>query len=79
MRGTLLKSAALACVTLFDCAAFAQSDNATRATAQPAEEVKRAEVLVLGVYHMSNPGRDIFNVQADDVLVPKRQREIAEH
>src|SRR3989449_4952452 len=38
----------------------------------------RAEVLVLGVYHMANPGRDIFNMQADDVLSPKRQQEIAE-
>ncbi len=38
----------------------------------------RAEVLVLGVYHMSNPGRDIVNLQADDVLAPKRQAEIAE-
>src|SRR5512134_1038272 len=37
----------------------------------------RAEVLVLGVYHMSNPGRDIFNMRADDVLAPKRQAEIA--
>ena len=37
----------------------------------------RAEVLVLGVYHMNNPGRDIFNSQADDVLAPKRQAEIA--
>jgi Family of unknown function (DUF5694) len=37
----------------------------------------RAEVLVLGVYHMSNPGRDIFNMHADDVLAPKRQAEIA--
>jgi hypothetical protein len=37
----------------------------------------RAEVLVLGVYHMSNPGRDIFNTKADDVLAPKRQAEIA--
>ncbi|SRR5258708_3151992 len=36
----------------------------------------RAEVLVLGVYHMANPGHDIFNTQADDVLVPKRQAEI---
>jgi len=36
----------------------------------------RAEVLVLGVYHMSNPGRDIFNMKADDVLAPKRQSEI---
>ena len=42
------------------------------------EQAKRAEVLVLGVYHMANPGRDIFNMQADDVLSPKRQQEIAE-
>ena len=35
-------------------------------------------MLVLGVYHMANPGRDIFNMQADDVLAPKRQQEIAE-
>ena len=38
----------------------------------------RAEVLVLGVYHMANPGRDIFNMQADDVLAPKRQAEVAQ-
>ena len=38
----------------------------------------RAEVLVLGVYHMSNPGRDIFNMRADDVLAPRRQDEIAQ-
>jgi len=46
----------------------------------PAEEPSapaRAEVLVLGVYHMSNPGHDIFNMQADDVLASKRQAEIA--
>ena len=36
------------------------------------------EVLVLGVYHMANPGHDIYNMQADDVLAPKRQQEIAE-
>ena len=39
--------------------------------AQPRGEP--AEVLVLGVYHMSNPGRDVFNTEADDVLSPKRQ------
>ncbi|HXY31194.1 MAG TPA: DUF5694 domain-containing protein [Gemmatimonadaceae bacterium] len=38
----------------------------------------RAEVFVLGVYHMANPGRDIFNMHADDVLAPKRQAEIAQ-
>jgi hypothetical protein len=37
-----------------------------------------AEVLVLGTYHMGNPGRDIFNMEADDVLSPKRQAEIRE-
>lgn len=37
----------------------------------------RAEVLVLGVYHMSNPGRDVFNTEADDVLSTRRQAEIA--
>lgn len=45
--------------------------------AQPTTPV-RAEVLVLGVYHMSNPGHDLFNTQADDVLAPKRQAEIAQ-
>lgn len=44
----------------------------------PAIAQPRAEVLVLGVYHMANPGRDIFNTQADDVLAPKRQAEIAQ-
>ena len=53
------------------------------ATSQPAPAEKpaapaRTEVLVLGVFHMSNPGRDIFNMQADDVLAPKRQAEIAQ-
>src|SRR5438477_4585737 len=38
----------------------------------------RAEVLVLGTYHMSNPGHDIFNMKADDVLAPKRQAEMAQ-
>jgi len=37
-----------------------------------------AEVLVLGTYHMDNPGQDIFNMRADDVLATKRQAEIRE-
>jgi hypothetical protein len=48
-----------------------------RPVEKPAAPVS-AEVLVLGVYHMANPGRDIFNIQADDVLAPKRQAEIAQ-
>ena len=45
--------------------------------AKPADTAK-PEILVVGTYHMNNPGHDIFNTQADDVLVPKRQAEIVE-
>jgi hypothetical protein len=37
-----------------------------------------ADFLFLGSYHMDNPGRDVHNTRADDVLAPKRQAEIAE-
>lgn len=36
------------------------------------------EVMILGTYHMANPGQDIHNLKADDVLVEKRQRELAD-
>jgi hypothetical protein len=39
---------------------------------------QKAKVLVLGAYHMGNPGLDAFNMKADDVMVPKRQKEIEE-
>jgi hypothetical protein len=39
---------------------------------------KKPAVLVLATYHMHNPGRDVINVQSDDVLTEKRQREIRE-
>ena len=35
-----------------------------------------AQVLVIGTYHMSNPGLDAISVRADDVLSPRRQGEI---
>ena len=50
-----------------------------RATAQFAALGGRtagAQVLVIGTYHMSNPGLDPVSVRADDVLAPRRQREI---
>src|SRR5581483_8451065 len=49
---------------------FAQQSS----TNQPGD---RAQVLVLGVYHMANRGHDIYNMHADDVLSPRRQAEIA--
>lgn len=45
----------------------------------PAAEASASpmEVMVIGVFHMSNPGHDIHNLKVDDVLEPKRQSEIA--
>lgn len=34
------------------------------------------EVMIVGGYHMANPGHDLHDVKADDVLAPKRQKEI---
>jgi hypothetical protein len=38
--------------------------------------VNDVSLLILGSYHMSNPGQDMFNFKADDVLAPKRQEEL---
>ncbi len=43
-----------------------------------AQAPARAEILVIGTYHMANPGHDIHNMQADDMLSSKRQQEIAQ-
>ena len=56
---------------------FLGAGSSLTAAAQTAPP-QRAEILILGTYHMANPGRDIFNMSADDVLAPKRQAEIGE-
>ncbi|QQS42816.1 MAG: hypothetical protein IPM63_07750 [Acidobacteriota bacterium] len=40
------------------------------------EDDDRIAVLMVGSYHMANPGLDRFNLKADDVLAEKRQKEI---
>lgn len=45
----------------------------TSGLAQP----RPVEVMVLGTYHMGNPGRDLANARADDVTQPRRQAELA--
>ncbi len=40
--------------------------------------IMKPHVMILGTYHMGNPGLDLANVKADDVLTSKRQAEIAE-
>jgi len=43
-----------------------------------AQKDKRPEILIVGTYHMANRGHDVYNGQADDVLLPQRQQEIVE-
>lgn len=62
----------------FVTVAAARGQEPVTPPAAPPPQPARAEVLVLGVYHMANPGRDIFNTKADDVLAPKRQAEMAQ-
>ncbi len=63
------------CPVLLMWAAMPSAAQSPAASTQSAPA--RAEVLVLGVYHMANPGQDLFNSKADDVLAPQRQVEIA--
>jgi len=74
-----LRGVLLACVPiLLASSALALQLAPSRLPADRLEGPPQAEVLVLGSYHMGNPGRDIFNLKADDVLSPKRQAEIRE-
>ena len=73
MRKSLFVPASLGLATFVFLAAVSPAA-APAQTAPP----RRAEILVLGTYHMANPGRDVFNMAADDVLAPKRQAEIGE-
>ncbi|MEP6938276.1 MAG: DUF5694 domain-containing protein [Rudaea sp.] len=41
-------------------------------------DAQATEVMILGTYHMGNPGHDIHNLNADDVLADKRQHELSD-
>ena len=55
-------------------AALALSVSSASLAAEPASPI--TEVMIVGGYHMTNPGHDLHDVRADDVLAPKRQEEI---
>jgi hypothetical protein len=57
---------------------FAGSAGASASRPAPATAQSKPEILIVGTYHMANPGRDIFNASADDVLSTKRQAQMAE-
>jgi len=46
------------------------------AQAQAADS-RKAQVMLVATFHFSNPGADLHNVKAIDVLAPDRQREVA--
>lgn len=70
MQASRAAAAALLLAVSF-CASAAQ-------TKDPSCGDKSAQILILGTYHMDNPGQDAINLRADDVLGEKRQREIIE-
>jgi hypothetical protein len=45
-------------------------------SALAADAANRTQIMLIGTYHFSNPGQDLNNVKAVDVLAPERQREI---
>jgi hypothetical protein len=52
------------------CAAQPDAESST------ASEGENVRVMVVGSYHFGNPGRDLNNVEADNVLSDRRQREL---
>ncbi len=57
--------------------ATATGDNQTElSTGDTTQMTKKPTIMILGSGHLANPGADAFNFKMDDVLAPKRQREI---
>jgi len=58
-------------------AIFAAAAGAHAAAQETFPERPWAEVMLVGVHHLDNPGQDSFNLEVDDVLTDSRQAEIA--
>lgn len=59
-------------------AAAALMASFTSLAAPAADPQPTADFLLVGSFHMNNPGHDVHNTKVDDVLADKRQREIAD-
>lgn len=44
--------------------------------AMAADATPETQIMLVGTFHMSNPGADLHNVKVDDMLAPQRQTEI---
>lgn len=69
MKNLLVYRFYLAALLIFGCSSAMSAQNAKQT---------KPVVMIVGSYHMSNPGRDVSNIKADDVLAEKRQKEIVE-
>ena len=61
------------CLVLVFAGPFVVSPAAAQAASCPASATP---VLLLGTWHMDNPGKDMLNLKTDDALAPRRQKEI---
>ena len=59
-------------------AALAAATQGMSQIATKFESAKKPRLLIIGFYHLANPGRDLVKSDLDDHLAPKRQAEIAE-
>ena len=64
-------------IKLFAAIAALAFAPAAAATPTP-EPAKPVQVMVLGVYHMDNPGRDVNNARIDPVTTPEKQAQMVE-
>lgn len=71
-----MKRFVMAVALLVVASAFADADENSVDSEILQRPALWAEVMLVGTYHFANPGRDMFNSKADDVLSERRQREI---
>ncbi|WP_420478128.1 DUF5694 domain-containing protein [Brevundimonas sp. FT23028] len=65
----MLKLIAAVAALVLPTAALAQS-------APPVPDPAPIEVMILGSYHMNNPGRDVHNARIDPVTTPEKQAQL---
>lgn len=66
----------VAAASAFTLTACVSTGPALQSPPPPAQTDDVIQVMVLGTYHFDNPGLDVVNIAADDVLTERRQSEL---
>lgn len=61
---------------LFTVGTVESDDQTELSTGDTTQMTRKPTIMILGSSHLANPGMDGINYKMDDVLAPKRQREI---